>query len=162
MFSTKIFVSHTLPLFLPHPSLCLSLVLSRSVRRSKIKLWKCNNKITVPVRAVALKCERNYISVEWLHKQISINALTNSVLSQEKWAGIDRLSAEMHRKCTATRRSWYYALKMRVAKILSLFPFLSFSLSLSLNGFFSFIRTYRQDHERKSVSEARLTSQQSR
>jgi len=38
------------------------------------------------VRAVALKCERNYISVEWLHKQISINALTNSLLSQEKWA----------------------------------------------------------------------------
>lgn len=51
----------------------------------KIKLWKCNNKITVVVRAVALKCERNYISVEWLHKQISINALTNSLLSQEKW-----------------------------------------------------------------------------
>lgn len=142
--------------------LSVSLVLSRSVRRPKIKLWKCNNKITVPVRAVALKCERNYISVEWLHKQISINALTNSVLSQEKWAGIDRLSAEMHRKCTATRRSWYYALKMRVAKILSLLPFLSFSLSLSLNGFFSFIRAYRQDYERKSVSEARLTSQQSR
>jgi hypothetical protein len=38
------------------------------------------------VHAVALKCERNYISVEWLHKQISINALTNSLLSQEKWA----------------------------------------------------------------------------
>lgn len=104
MFSTKIYAS------------CMYVLCNVC---SEIKLWKYNNKITVVVCAVALKYERNYISMEWLHKQISINVLTNSLLSQEKWA----ISIDYRGDASQMRhngRLWcYYALKMRITKSFS-------------------------------------------
>lgn len=100
------------------------------------------------VHAVALKCERNYISVEWLHKQISINALTNSLLSQEKWAVSIDYPGDAPQMCRNESERETERKRERD---------LCYALKMSQTIFFDETLEHR-----KIISEVRLRSQQSR